>query len=208
MKFTSLAAVLLSCAAAARAQVTGTVLEPDGAPAFYANVVLAKASDTSYVADSAAGPLRPIASFTDEDGAFRLEVPDAPAADEYRLRVTSIGLPDVTTGSFGVSPDGTYDAGVITFGEGTTELTTATVTARRQLISRQIDRTVVDVASDPTALGQTALEVLERAPGVFLDRSSGTLQMLGKSGVQVMINGRLNYMPADALLAFLRRRLG
>ena len=178
MKLTFLAAALLSCAISARAQITGTVLEDATTPAFYANVVLARAADTAFVAGAV----------TDEAGAFAIEVP----AEE------------TVTAGFSVSENGAYDAGTLTLGAGaTTELSTAAVTARRQLIRREIDRTVVDVSADVTALGQTALEVLERAPGVFVDRGSGALQMLGKDGVNVMIIGRLNYMPTDALLAFL-----
>jgi len=47
------------------------------------------------------------------------------------------------------------------------------------------------------------LEVLEQSPGVVINRSSGTVGMLGKNGVNVMINGKLNYMPNDALMDFL-----
>ena len=44
---------------------------------------------------------------------------------------------------------------------------------------------------------------MERTPGVILDRQNNSLSMLGKDGVNVMINGKMTYMPTSALVQFL-----
>ena len=47
------------------------------------------------------------------------------------------------------------------------------------------------------------MDILERTPGVILDRQNNSLSMLGKDGVNVMINGKMTYMPTSALVQFL-----
>ena len=38
---------------------------------------------------------------------------------------------------------------------------------------------------------------------IVVDRQNESISMLGKSGVNVMINGRITYMPATALIQYL-----
>ncbi|HEY5390896.1 MAG TPA: outer membrane beta-barrel family protein, partial [Hanamia sp.] len=51
--------------------------------------------------------------------------------------------------------------------------------------------------------GSTVLEVLERSPGIIVDRQNNTISMNGKNGIVVMINGRISHMPMDALVQML-----
>jgi hypothetical protein len=62
---------------------------------------------------------------------------------------------------------------------------------------------VVNVANSITAAGSTALEVLERSPGIIVDHQNNTLSMNGKDGVVVMINGKINHMPLTAVVQML-----
>ncbi len=172
----------------AQITVSGTVVDGADAPVAYANVVLLAAADTSFIGGAV----------TDAGGRFQIE---SPAPGRYRLRVTSIGYGDLLGPEMDLAED--TDVGPLTLGTGAAQLTAVTVTAEKPLFERRIDRTIVNVANQPTAIGQTALEVLERSPGIIVDRSSGNINMLGKDGVRVMINGRLNYMPADALVSYL-----
>ena len=176
---------------AAQLSVTGSVVDELGEPQAYANVVLVRAADTAFIAGAV----------TDVDGAFGIE--GEGAGGDYRLRVSSIGYDDLYTPTLALVAGEPYRAGALALGAAAVDLATATVTADRALFERRVDRTIVNVAGQPTAVGQTALEVLERSPGVIVDRVGGAVSMLGKDGVQVMINGRLNYMPPDALLAYL-----
>jgi iron complex outermembrane recepter protein len=45
-----------------------------------------------------------------------------------------------------------------------------TVTAKKPMIEQKIDRTVVNVDASVTNAGNTALEVLEKSPGISVDR--------------------------------------
>lgn len=178
-------------AALAQLTITGSIDEPGEAPAIYANVVLLAATDSAFVAGAV----------TDLDGGYTITAEPAPG--RYLLRASAIGFADAYSPIY-VSPDrNAYEPPPLTLGTSATELATATVTAERPTIERLIDRTIVNVTNDATAVSQTALQVLERSPGVFVDRVGGNISMLGKDGVVVMINGRLNYMQPDAVLAFL-----
>jgi outer membrane receptor protein involved in Fe transport len=78
-----------------------------------------------------------------------------------------------------------------------------TVTAKKPLFEQQTDRLVINVSSSSTAAGNTALEILERSPGVVIDRENGGISINGKNGVVVMINGKINYMPINAVVQLL-----
>lgn len=82
-------------------------------------------------------------------------------------------------------------------------LTDVTVTARRALIEQRIDRTVVNVDASITNLGTSALEVLEKSPGVSVD-GEGNISLKGKEGVLVMVDGRPTQLSGADLANLLR----
>jgi hypothetical protein len=59
------------------------------------------------------------------------------------------------------------------------------------------------VASSITSAGNTALEVLERSPGAIIDLQNNTITVNGKSGVVIMMNGKISSMPAAAVFQLL-----
>jgi hypothetical protein len=83
------------------------------------------------------------------------------------------------------------------------EMTAVTVVARKPLFEQKIDRMVVNVKNSITSAGGTALEVLEKSPGVVVNRQSNSIGLNGKDGVVVMINGKVSRMPSDALVLML-----
>ncbi|HEY9341630.1 MAG TPA: carboxypeptidase-like regulatory domain-containing protein, partial [Hanamia sp.] len=58
-----------------------------------------------------------------------------------------------------------------------------TVEKKKPLVEVLIDRLVINVAGSITAAGGTALEVLERSPGVIVDRQNNSVVVNGKNGV-------------------------
>ena len=74
----------------------------------------------------------------------------------------------------------------------------ATVTGRTPPVERKRDRTIINVAASPANTGSTVLEVLERSPGVTVDRNGG-ISLNGKPGVLVMIDDKPTYLAADDL---------
>ena len=84
-----------------------------------------------------------------------------------------------------------------------TALQQVTVTAQKPFIERRPDRTIVNVESSILATGSSALEVLERAPGVVVSQNDA-LSLRGRSGVIVMIDGKPSPLAGADLSNFLR----
>jgi outer membrane receptor protein involved in Fe transport len=87
--------------------------------------------------------------------------------------------------------------------EDVTHLDEVQVVAKKPIYEQQIDRLVINVENSITSTGTTALDVLEKSPGVNVNRQSGTLALGGKDGVLVMINGKESHMPVSAAIEML-----
>lgn len=82
-------------------------------------------------------------------------------------------------------------------------LAEVTVTAKKPFIERRPDRTIVNVESSILATGSSALEVLERSPGVVVN-SNDAISLRGRAGVIVMIDGKPSPLAGADLSNFLR----
>jgi hypothetical protein len=77
------------------------------------------------------------------------------------------------------------------------QLNQVVVSSKKPLYEIKIDRTVVNVDASPSNVGANVIEVLEKAPGVNVDKD-GNISLKGKNAVLVMIDGRPSYLsPAD-----------
>lgn len=160
-------------------------------PLASANVLLLKAGDSSLVKGSA----------TARDGSFAFE---NVKTGNYLVMVSSIGFLTTNLPSVNItSTQSALDLKTIQLQEEAVELKQVNVQSRKPLLEQKIDRLVVNVKNSITAAGSTALEVLERSPGVIVNRQANSISMSGKEGVMVMINGRINYMPVSALVQML-----
>jgi iron complex outermembrane recepter protein len=83
------------------------------------------------------------------------------------------------------------------------QLQSVTVTGKRPLIEQKIDRTIVNVEALVTNNGTSALEVLENAPGVTVDRD-GKISLKGKEGVMILVDGRPSQLSGPDLVNMLR----
>ncbi len=77
------------------------------------------------------------------------------------------------------------------------------VVAKKPYIENQLDKTVLNVDSRPTAAGQNALELLKQAPGVVVDGNEN-ISISGKKGVNVLIDGRSTEMSGQDLAQLLK----
>jgi len=78
-----------------------------------------------------------------------------------------------------------------------------TVTSKKPLIEQRIDRTIVNVEASVTSVGSSALEVLEKSPGISVDKD-GNISLKGKQGVVIYIDGRPSYLSGPDLANMLR----
>jgi hypothetical protein len=84
-----------------------------------------------------------------------------------------------------------------------TALKEVAVTGQKAYVEQKIDRTVVNVNALISNTGISALEVLQKTPGVTVDQD-GNITFKGKSGVMVMIDDKPTYLSAANLATYLR----
>jgi hypothetical protein len=87
--------------------------------------------------------------------------------------------------------------------EVATELSTVVIHGERQLIDQKIDRMVINLESSISSSGNTLLEVLQKSPGIVLNRQNNTISLNGKSGVRIMVNEKIMVVPLDVALQML-----
>jgi outer membrane cobalamin receptor len=122
----------------------------------------------------------------------------------YRVSVTAIGYEKTFSPVFELTNDKPEVAlAVITLTESSKNLAGVTVTAKKPFIETKIDKTVVNVESSPTSAGATALEILEKSPGITVD-NDGNISLRGKAGVIVMLDGKQSYLSAADLSNMLK----
>lgn len=83
------------------------------------------------------------------------------------------------------------------------DLDAVVVTSRKPPFERKADKMIVNVEANITNSGASAMEVLEKTPGVSVDKD-GNISMAGKNGVMVLMDGKRTFMTAADLADYLR----
>ena len=92
------------------------------------------------------------------------------------------------------------DMGVVTLKESLTEIEDVIVQA--QMIRREADRFVVDVANAETAVGRNGLELLRQSPGVWVQEDN--IAINGSSGTKLFVNNREIKLSGEALVNYVK----
>jgi iron complex outermembrane receptor protein len=175
----------------AQTKVSGKLLDEAGQSLPYASVSLLRATDSSIVKGA----------LGNEAGAYAF---DRVTTGTYIIKATSVGYANGLSAAFTVAantPDLTVPP--VSMQPARQTLKAINITASKPLIERKIDRTVMNVENSVLAAGNSAMEILERAPGVTVDKDDN-ISLKGKQGVTVMINDKLTYLSATQLATLLR----
>lgn len=84
-----------------------------------------------------------------------------------------------------------------------TMLKDVVINGQKKLIEKKIDRTIVNVDGLIGAAGATAMDILEKAPGVLVDQN-GAMSLQGKSGITIFIDGKPTYLSGSELEGYLK----
>ena len=125
---------------------------------------------------------------------------------KYYLLVTSAGRQQVYSPVLELNNNrSSINAGKLQLKENVKTLNEVSVAAaiKKPFIERKIDRTIINVDASITNAGTTALEVLEKSPGVTVDKD-GNVSLKGKSGVMIMMDGRPSYLSGQELANLLK----
>lgn len=138
---------------------------------------------------------------TDKEGNFSFE---NIKEGSYLVLATSVGHAKTYSAKLNISKDVlTASAGVLQLIPAEKEMKEVAVSAKKPLIERKLDRTIVNVDASITNAGGTAMEVLEKSPGVSVDKD-GNISLKGKAGVVVYLDGRPSYLSGADLANMLR----
>lgn len=171
------------------ASVTGTVVAGDTGEPLPSATVTAYQNDTFVTGAS-----------TDLDGAFTLEV----RPGTYQIRISYVGYETERREDYEVSAGPPVSFGVIELALSTESLDAAEVTARREFVEQQADRTVYNVREQPVTAGGSVLETLQTLPSVEVD-TDGNISLQGNQNVVIQINGRPTPVSGAFLAALLRQ---
>ncbi|MBL0741957.1 outer membrane beta-barrel family protein [Chryseolinea lacunae] len=172
-------------------QVSGKLTTANGEPLPFVNVLLLNAADSALVKGIMSTAL----------GEYRIE--NVPGGT-YMLRITAIGYKSYHSPSFSLTtPNATKVFETLVLEEDAQQLAEIVVQGEKPLYQQEIDRTVINVENSVLTKGSSALQVLERSPGVFVDMRNNSIALNGKSSVMIMLNGKLVRLPAAQVVAML-----
>lgn len=162
---------------------SGAIVNPKGEPIDYATVVLLQDG------------IQKAATITDTLGCFTL----AAAEGLYVMKVQNIAYQPLEKELF-LSSDQS-DLGTFRMADAEFNLNAVVVTASP--ITREADRFVMQVGDHiPSLMHKDAAEVLQQAPGVWVDEKG--ISINGSGGTKVFVNERELHLTGDELAAYLR----
>jgi hypothetical protein len=169
-------------------QISGYVFDSGNEPAIYSTVILLD-SDSALIKGTVSSP----------EGHFVL---DDIYPGDYFVMVRSIGLDTWVSPPLSVDANEIIELEDIVLSTGYNELEEVTFAGRRSAVERHTDRMIIN-ADRLTNGGANALELLQQAPGVLINRMTNSISLIGKEGVLIMINGKITRMSSDAIVQML-----
>lgn len=174
-------------------EIQGKVLNKQQ-PVESAMVSLLLAKDSSVVKTTLA----------DKAGLFRFQ---QVGVGKYLILTNMLGFERAYTGPFEWNGSGTKMLPAIQLLSKSNGLAEVTVSSKKPLIEQKADRTIVNVEASPTNAGATALEILEKSPGISVDKD-GNISLKGKEGVVIYLDGRPTYLSGADLVNLLKNTQG
>jgi len=169
--------------------INGQVIDEANSPIDLATISLLNSKDSSYIRSA----------FSNEKGIYTLK---SIKEGNYILAATMIGYRK-TYVSIEVNQQQNIKAPDLVLSLESKALGEVTVTARTPPVERKDGALVVNVENSALAAGNTAMDILQRSPGVSVDKD-GNISLMGKQGVTVMLDGKQTYLSAEQLANMLR----
>lgn len=157
-----------------------TVLDEQQKPIEYATIELRKADVKTLFK----------AGITNTKGAVDFQVTEG----KFTATIVSVGFATKIV-------DFTYPATknmIVNLAIATKNLNQVTITSNKPFVQRTQGKTVVNVDAAVTNAGTNVLEVLEKSPGVMVDRNGG-ISLQGKTSVLVLIDDKPTYLSGAEL---------
>jgi hypothetical protein len=177
------ALILIAFSMASNAQslnygiIKGMVINTTGTPLPFATIVLESPVDSIYKT-----------SKSDAQGVFNF-IGIIPG--DYALEIRMVGFDNYKNLNLHIDKtDSAVNLGTIILTPSSKTLQEVVIKGQTPLVEKQIDKTVINVDQSITNNGTTAFELMQKLPGVRMT-ADGQVSLNGRSGVNVMIDGKL-----------------
>ncbi|MFC0512559.1 TonB-dependent receptor domain-containing protein [Mucilaginibacter angelicae] len=190
MKSFIISILCLFIAAGAFGQVTGRIADTTGKPVPFATIALKRSADSAIIRSAA----------VTDTGTFHI---NSVQPGKYILLVTAAGYQAYRSAIFDVGRGLQANLGRLIMKQTGRQLREVVIRAYKPQVQQTAEGVTVNVQNSIMTQGSSILDVLQRSPGVILDQHNNTISLNGKTGVMVMIDGRLMRMSMDQLITLL-----
>ncbi len=169
--------------------ISGTITDEQGKPLAGASVTLKKSKDSVVVKLEA----------SNANGSYVFKsMPEG----RYFVVISHVGYADQPSGVFSLGGSGAQ-VPAVSLKKASGNLKEVVVSTRKPLIEVRAEKTVLNIEGSVNAVGQNALELLRKSPGVMVDKDDN-LSLSGKNGVQIYIDGRQTPLSGKDLSEYLK----
>lgn len=181
---------LVSFAQTTKGKISGSLFDEKKQALPFANVLLLKAQDSTLIKGAV----------SDIEGKFLFEQFVAnDTQNQFIVSVSMVGYKKYFSPKIVISAENLeVKLSNIQLELDTQNLKEVTVSAKKPFVEQQADKLVVNVEGSIVANGNTALEVLQKSPGVTVDNNDN-ISVKGKQGVLILMDGKPTYMSESDL---------
>jgi outer membrane receptor protein involved in Fe transport len=172
-------------------KVSGSIQSTDGKALESITVSLLRSKDSAIAKTS----------ITNKQGEFEF---DKISEGKYIVAVSAVGYQNHFSQAIEITASNpVFKIQSISLATAEKKLGDITVVSKKPFIENKIDKMVVNVEASTTSTGLSAMEILEKSPGVTIDNDDN-ISVKGKQGVIILIDGKPSYLSGKDLANYLR----
>lgn len=172
-------------------KIAGSVIDEGKIAIESATVTLLSAKDSSLIRNSV----------SDKTGRF--EIANL-SEGNYLIAVSSVGFQKFISNKLEISRNKqSIILDKIVLLSQSKQLKEVSVIGKKTFIEQKADRMLVNVDASPSSAGSSAMDILEKSPGITVDKD-GNISLKGKQGVNIMIDDKPTYLSATQLASYLK----
>ena len=171
-------------------QITGSIKDDQGKDLQGATIALKRAKDSS------------VAKLGVSNATGNYSFANIPNG-KYFINISHVGYGSKNSPTFELNGEGPVTTPQLSLTKLAGSLKEVAVTSARPIVEVRADKTILNVEGTINAVGQDALELLRKSPGVQVDKDDN-LSLSGKNGVQVFIDGKPSPLSGKDLSEYLK----
>ncbi|WEK18088.1 MAG: TonB-dependent receptor [Candidatus Pedobacter colombiensis] len=176
-------------------EITGKVLDEKQNAFPYASISLLNAKDSTIVKGT----------LSNDSGDYLLT---NIKQGTYLIAIYVVGYKKTYKGPYTITAiKQSYKLDATQLSQDSRQLKGVEIVRQKPLIERMVDKTVINVENSTLTAGNSALDILEKLPGITVDKD-GKISQRGKQGVNVMLDGKPTYLSSEQLANLLRTTEG